>query len=148
MLGELNWTALGVVIQALAFIGLALLIWANTQATRLSAQVADAMIAIEVSERLAQAGRRFEEARSNFEETKSNDDKEKMDYEWYYMGATVEMYLNRTDPIRKRIDSDPTLVVLGAMKVLATAFPASEAGKGFRKLEWESMGALAEEMGL
>ncbi len=145
MLGKFDWTALGVVIQVLAFFALAFTIWKNTQATRLSAHVADAVTAMEVSERLAEAGRRFEAARSI-------GDKKKMDYEWSYMAATVEVYLAKTDPIRKRIDSDPNLVVVGALRVLLSGPPppynSMPAGQLFRKLEFPFAGALAEEKGL
>ena len=144
-LGPINWTAVGVFISALGFAGLAISIWITSQAIRLSAEVADATAAFEVSERLANAGRRFEQFRLV-------GDRQKMQYELSYMSATVETYLFKTAKIRERSDSDPALVVGGIVKVLASALPCDETAKPlgplFREKGYPMLGALAEEMGL
>jgi len=144
-LGEFDWTALGVVIQVLAFVGLAISILSNAQAIRLSAQVANAAAATEVSERLAEAGRRFEEARKNNNE-------QKMKYELSYMGAIIETYLVTTDPIRKHVDSDPAHVVKGATCILASALPSNNnqttVAKKFEDKGFSRIAKLAEEMKL
>ena len=116
-----DWVALGVVIQALAFGGLVIVISKNSQATQLSAHLANAVATTDIQERLAEAGRRFEDA-------KSNNEQEKTQYELSYMAATIETYLVTTDPIRKQVGygQAQALVVKGAVAVLVSALRRSE----------------------
>ena len=114
-----DWVALGVVIQALAFGGLVIVISKNSQATQLSAHLANAVATTDIHERLAEAGRRFKDAKSNNEE-------EKMQYELSYISATIETYLVTTDHIRKQVGYGQALVVKGAVAVLVSALPRSE----------------------
>ena len=141
-LTKIDWTAVGVLISALAFAGLAVSIWMNSQAIRLSAQVADVAAAFEVSERLANAGRRFENLRMTGEE-------ELKRYEILYMSATIETYLVRTAEIREILDSDPALVVGGAARVLASALPCGKvAGEEFVNMGYPKLSELAYKLGL
>ena len=142
-LEEIDWTAIGVLISALAFFGLAVSIWMNSRAIRLSARNAHATAAFEVSERLANAGRRFENLRKT-------SDEESKQYELWYMGATIEMYLVQIAEIREHLDSDPALVVKGAATVLTSALPCGgkAAGELFEEKGFSNLGKLADKMGL
>ena len=141
-LTTINWTAVGVLISVLGFAGLAVSIWMNSRAIRLSAQVADAAAASEVSEQLANAGRRFEKlSMTNNEGLKQ--------YEFSYMAATIETHLVRTAEIREYLDRDPALVVEGAAKVLVSALPCgTNAKKEFAKKGFPKLGELADRLQL